>query len=128
MVRVTIPMLIVPMILSALAVWVASILMWNYAPHHRNERRAATSHVMTFLVYLLISFFLAFIAHCTLTVGAETRRIWCVIGAGAGLAHAAGVTPAMWSLTPRSVILKQILDGIVYAIITGAIFVLLWPK
>jgi len=127
--RVTIPMLLLPMIVSAVVVWAASVAMWKFAPHHRNDRRLTPSHVMTFLTYLLISFFLAFIAHCTLRVDAETRQIWCVIGAGAGLAHTTGAIPAgLWSRMPRGAMLKHILDGIFYAVVTGAIFVVLWPR
>ncbi len=184
---VTLTMLWLPILVSAVLVHIASTIFWMLAPHHKNDWRGFTNEpaltdalrasgavpgqymvpwhgnaggmkspefaerlekgpnafitvgpsgpvamgpniAFTFLTFLLVSLVLGFIAHCALTLDAEPRRIWCVIGAAAGLAHTTGAIPnAIWFQTPRSTMAKNVFDGIVYAVITAAVFVWLWP-
>ena len=60
--------------------------------------------------------------------GAVGHNAAIVTGAIAFFAYAGGAIPgAIWMGKPWSSAMKEILDGIIYAVITGATFAWLWP-
>ena len=82
-----------------------------------------------FLFNLVLAFFLAYLAAHTLAPGAPYLQVFRVVGATAFLAHAAGTVPnSIWMGKPWSVTFKEILDGLIYALLTAGAFGWLWPK
>jgi hypothetical protein len=82
-----------------------------------------------FLYNLVLAFFLAYLAAHTLAPGAHYLQVFRVVGAAAFLAHTAGAVPSsIWMGKPWIVTFKEMLDGLIYALLTAGAFGWLWPK
>jgi hypothetical protein len=77
---------------------------------------------------LLVSFVAAYVARHTLQPGADGMLVMQITGtvafAGYSLAH---VADWIWAGQPLSNMLRAVFDGLVYALLTGATFRILWP-
>lgn len=81
-----------------------------------------------FAFCLLVSVVCALLAVHVLGAGVGGERVFHVIGLAAVLAYSFGVIPdAIWWGHPWGSAIKYIIDGIIYAVITGATFAWLWP-
>lgn len=81
-----------------------------------------------FLFCILVSLFCAMIASQTLPIGADRHLVFHTIALAALMGYAFGSFPdAIWWGFRWKVAFKYIIDGILYAIITGFTFVWLWP-
>jgi hypothetical protein len=174
-----------PIIVSAVAVWVASAVAWMALPHHKKDWRPMPDEaaffrafdslkfppgnygfpdckdkakrndpevkrrweagemgllsiwgkmsmgrnmVVTFIVYLAISFFVAYIGAAAVKPGATFSQAFQVLGAAGVLAYAFSHIPgSVWFNHYPRAILMCVLDGIVYGLITGAVFAAMWP-
>ena len=80
-----------------------------------------------FLFCLLVSLFCAFIAFA-LPGGADPHIVFHTTALAALMGYSFGCfTDAIWRSFPWKAAFKYIVDGIIYAIITGFTFVWLWP-
>jgi hypothetical protein len=82
-----------------------------------------------YFVYLLvISTLIGYVAGVTLPTGTPYRDVLRVVWTIGILAYAFGtVSDAIWYGKSWSVVAKFIIDGIIYGLVTGAIFGWLWP-
>ncbi len=82
------------------------------------------------LVYcLVISLFSAYIASVTLPLGTHYLTVFRVVGTVAWLAYsAAHVSAGIWKSQPGSAVIKDVFDGLIYALLTAGTFGWLWPK
>jgi hypothetical protein len=85
--------------------------------------------VLWFIYTILISSFAAYMCYHTLPVSASTRNIIRV----AGLTSFLGYAPALWQMSiwyRRSwgTTIRATIDGALFAAVTAATFVWLWPK
>jgi hypothetical protein len=85
--------------------------------------------VRWFVYLLVVSTIAAFVAGPVLPPASSAGRIFHTVG----LTAFAGYTLALWQLTiwyrrALSITIKSSVDGLVYAAITGGVFVWLWPK
>lgn len=84
--------------------------------------------LLSLIFYLVVSFVVAYVARHTLTFGTDGRTVLRITGTIAIAIYAlAGVPDSIWFWRPWSVTAKNVVDGIVYGLITGVIFMLLWP-
>jgi hypothetical protein len=85
--------------------------------------------VLTFLVYLVVSFLIAYLGTAApLPRGASFGHVFQVLGTAGVLAYTFGGVPSsIWFGAYPRTILMNVIDGIVYGLITGAIFAWLWP-
>ena len=82
-----------------------------------------------FLFSLLVSFFVAYLAAHTVAPGAHYLDVFRVVGVAGFLAYAAGQIPAaIWMGKPWSVAAKEVLDGLIYGLVTAGTFGWLWPR
>ena len=82
-----------------------------------------------FLFTLVVSFFVAYLAAHTLAPGTHYLQVFRVVGTVALLAYAAGSAPnSIWMGKPWSSTFKDMLDGLIYALLTAGTFGWLWPK
>jgi len=82
----------------------------------------------TFVLYLAVNVLIAFLAGAVMPAGAEFHAVFHVTALSAFLAYGlVGVQDSIWFGLPASVAVKHAIDGLVYALITGAIFGWLWP-
>ena len=81
-----------------------------------------------FLYCFLVSFFTAYVARHSLMPGAAGLMVMRITATTAAAAHVLGNMPqSIWGGHPWSHSLKGMADGLVYALITSALFAWLWP-
>lgn len=98
------------------------ILRPNGAP------RIGKSLVLWFVLCLVISFFCALVASVALAAGADGHRVFHVTALVALMAYAAGAFHlGIWWGQPWRAVVKDAVDGLIYAIVTGLVFMWLWP-
>jgi hypothetical protein len=90
---------------------------------------SASTFVQWFVYLLVVSALAALVAGSVLAPGAWSARIFHVVA----LTAFAGYVMALWQLSiwyrrSMSITLKSTVDGLLYAAITGGVFVWLWPK
>ncbi len=84
--------------------------------------------LQSFVFYLVTSFFVAYLATLALEPGAKFSPVFQVTGTAAILGYAFGGIPnAIWFGSHFRPALMDVLDGLCYGLLTGAIFGLLWP-
>ena len=80
-----------------------------------------------FLFCLLVSLFCAFIA-LVLPAGTDRHLVFHTVALAALMGYAFGCfTDGIWRVFPWKAAFKYVVDGFVYAIITGLTFAWLWP-
>jgi hypothetical protein len=101
---------------------------------------------MTFLFYLVTSVVLAYLGwivlphggsvatttadtHISMGLGSSFSHVFRVISTAAVLAYCFASFPNdLWFQKSRRAMLMNLIDGVVFALITGAVFAWLWPK
>jgi hypothetical protein len=84
---------------------------------------------LTFLVYLAVSFFIAYIASAALKPGATFGQAFQVLGSAGVLAYCFSFIPSgIWFGQSNRSLLMGMIDGVAYGLVTGAIFAAMWPK
>lgn len=83
-----------------------------------------------FLFNVLVSIFVAYVAsHALMMPGAEYLRVFQVVGATTFMTYAAGEIPgSIWLGKPWAVTMKDVLDGLIYGLVTAGAFGWLWPR
>ncbi len=77
---------------------------------------------------LLVALCVGYLGAHTLAAGAPFAQVLRVTGTAALLGFALGNVPnAIWWAHPWSSVLKYVIDGAIYAVLTGAVFAWLWP-
>lgn len=82
-----------------------------------------------FLFCLLVAVFSGYVAGATLANGTAAPQVFRVVGTAAFMGFGFGALPmAIWWGQPWKATAKDIIDGLVYGLVTAAIFACLWPK
>jgi hypothetical protein len=82
-----------------------------------------------FLFLLVVSILAALVAQQALGVGAPSHRVFHVIALSSFLAYGLAYWPlSIWYARPWGTTIKATIDGIIYGIVAGLVFVWLWPK
>jgi len=82
-----------------------------------------------FVFILVVSAGVACIASGVLPIGTEYMKVFHTVGLVAFLAYAAGQLPAsIWMGKPWSIAAKEVLDGLIYGLVTAGTFGWLWPR
>ena len=77
---------------------------------------------------LVVALLVAYVSWHALRAGAETMMVFRIAGTTAMMSYILAVVPdSIWFGRPWRNLRMQILDGIVYGLVTGAIFGWLWP-
>ncbi len=78
---------------------------------------------------LVISFFVAYLAAHTMATGTYYLAVFRVVGTAAFLAYGLGtMSNGIWRGAPWSFVIKEVIDGLVYALLTAGTFGWLWPR
>ena len=84
--------------------------------------------VQSFVYYVVIGTFVAYLGWHALGPGAPYLQVFQVVGTGAILAHAGAILPkAIFFSFSWSSAWKEVLDGVVYGLLTAGVFGWLWP-
>lgn len=85
--------------------------------------------ILSFLVYLAVSLFIAYAGAITLPRGTGFATVFRVLGAAGVAAYAFASLPhGIWFGSKPRALLMCMLDGIAYGLATGAVFAALWPS
>lgn len=85
--------------------------------------------VLSFIYYILVGIVVAYIASRTLSMGAEYLAVFRITGTVAWLAYGAAVVQdAIWFGKPWSSTVKQLIDALIYGLLTAGVFGWLWPR
>ena len=96
-----------------------TLSLWDGAPN------MGKNMFCTFLFFLVTSFCLAYLADLTIMPGASFMEVFRLVGTAGILTYSAvGIPNAIWF---NQKMFGNILDGIAYGLITGAIFATGWP-
>jgi len=81
-----------------------------------------------FIYCLVIGLFAGYVGAATLAPGTEYLRVFQVVGTAAFLGYAGGAWQAAiwWGKAPTAA-LKDMLDGLLYGLLTAGVFGWLWP-
>lgn len=78
---------------------------------------------------LILSFFVAYLAAHTVAFGANYRAVFRVVGTAAFLAYGLGqLSNGIWKGQPWSATIKEVVDGLIYGLLTAGTFGWLWPR
>lgn len=84
---------------------------------------------LTFLVFLVVSIGIGYLAASVLTPGADGLKVFQVTCTAGVLAYTfGGISNGIWFGKPSGWVVRDVIDAAVYAIMTGAAFALLWPE
>ncbi len=84
--------------------------------------------ILTSLLYLVVSVFVAYLATIALKQGVDFKSVFRFTGTAAVMAYCLGsVGNTIWFGQPLKPFLNDLADGIVYGLLTGAVFGWLWP-
>jgi len=84
---------------------------------------------MWFAYCLLISVFVAYLTGHTVAPGSPYLAIFRVAGTAAFLAYGIGpLSNAIWKGHPSGMVIKEAIDGLIYALVTASTFSSLWPR
>ena len=78
---------------------------------------------------VIISFFTAYLTGHTVATGANYLVVFRVAGTAAFMAYGLGLlSNGIWKGQPWSMTIKEVIDGLVYGLLTAGTFGWLWPR
>jgi len=84
---------------------------------------------MWFVYCLIISFFVAYLTAHTVAAGVNYLVVFRVAGTAAFLAYGLGqISNGIWKGQPWGMTIKEVVDGLVYGLLTAGTFGWLWPR
>jgi hypothetical protein len=82
-----------------------------------------------FAYCLIIGFFVAYLAAHTVAQGTYYLAVFRVVGTAAFLAYGLGnMSNSIWKGQTWSMTIKEVIDGLIYALLTAGTFGWLWPR
>jgi hypothetical protein len=85
--------------------------------------------IQWFIYQIVVSLFAGYVASATLGPGTAYLKIFQVAGTVAFVAYAsARAQSAIWQGEPWSAVVKDMIDGLIYGLVTAGVFGWLWPK
>ena len=82
-----------------------------------------------FVFHLIVTTLIAHVAASTLPAGAEYLQVFRVTGTVGFLAYAAALAPgAIWHGRPWGPVVKEMMDGLVWGLLTAGVFGWMWPS
>jgi hypothetical protein len=82
-----------------------------------------------FVYLLIVSLFAGYVGSAMLPPGTPYLKVFQVVGTAGFLGYAgARAQSAIWQGYPWAVAIKDIIDGLIYGLVTAGVFGWLWPK
>jgi hypothetical protein len=82
-----------------------------------------------FVYCLIIGFFSAYLTFHTVAAGSNYLVVFRVAGTAAFMTYGLGpLANGIWKGQPWSNVIKEVIDGLIYALLTAGTFGWLWPK
>lgn len=91
-------------------------------------RRMGQNMAMSFVFYLIVSVFVAYVTLQARAAGARFWDVFQVAGAAGIMSYCFGFIPqSIWFYVPLRNTVMCVIDGIVFGLLTATVFGLLWP-
>ena len=85
--------------------------------------------IQWFVFCLVVGFFVAYLAAHTVPAGANYLQVFRVVGTAAFLAYGLGhLSSGIWKGQTWSATIKEVIDGLIYGLLTAGTFGWLWPR
>jgi hypothetical protein len=85
--------------------------------------------VQWFIYQIVVSLFAGYVASAVLPAGTPYLKVFQIVGTVAFVAYAAArAQSAIWQGEPWAATVKDMIDGLIYGLITAGVFGWLWPK
>jgi len=85
--------------------------------------------ILWFVYCLVIGFFVAYVTGRTVAFGSPYPEVFRVAGTVAFMSYGLGhLSNSIWKGQPWSVTIKEVIDGLVYGLLTAGTFGWLWPR
>jgi hypothetical protein len=102
----------------------ALMLVRNPAPFNLGK-----TMTLWFLYIVVISIFVGYVTGLARPLGTRYIEVFRVAGAAAVLAYAfRSITDAIWYGKPWKIVIKEMIDGTIYSLLTAGAFGWLWPR
>jgi len=99
-----------------------SLNMWPAKPN------MGKNMALTFIAFLAVTVLVGYLTGLSRAPGAEFIEVFRVAGAAAIAVYVlGGLSNAIWFGKSTRFIITDMIDGVVYAVVTGAIFGFMWP-
>lgn len=83
---------------------------------------------LSFITTLIVSLLIAYLAGSVLAPGTQYLRVFQVVGTAAVLAYTfGGIMNGIWFGKPAGWVIRDIIDALIYAMLTAGVFAWLWP-
>lgn len=87
------------------------------------------SLISWFLFTVVVALFAGYIGYVTLPMKTHYLMVFRVVGSAAFMAYGLGAIPgAIWMGRPWSAVIKELVDALIYALLTAGTFGWLWPR
>jgi len=84
---------------------------------------------MWFVHCLIIGFFVAYLTYHTVARGENYLVVFRVTGTAAFLGYGLGsISNGIWKGQPWGMVIKEVIDGLIYGLLTAGTFGWLWPR
>lgn len=95
---------------------------------HPGKPDMRKSLALWFFFCVIVALFAGYIASRTLTIGTAPLQVFRIVSTSAFMGFAFGSLPmGIWWGQPWRAVTKDVIDGLIYAAITGVVFLWLWP-
>ena len=85
--------------------------------------------IQWFIYCLVIGFFVAYLTGHTVAQGAHYLAVFRVAGTAAFMSYGLGtLSNGIWKSQPWSMVIKEVIDGFIYGLLTAGTFGWLWPR
>ena len=85
--------------------------------------------IQWFIYCLVIGFFVAYLTGHTVAQGAHYLAVFRVVGTAAFMSYGLGpLSNGIWKGQPWSMVIKEVIDGLIYGLLTAGTFGWLWPR
>jgi hypothetical protein len=82
-----------------------------------------------FMYCVIMSFFVAYLAAHTLSIGVHYLVVFRVVGTAAFIGYGLScLSNGIWKGQPWSNVVKEVVDGLIYGLLTAGVFGWLWPR
>ncbi len=99
-----------------------------HVQHPSTRTSMSKSLTQVFIFYLVLNFFVAYLASATLPAGVDYLKVFQVVGTSAFMAH--GFAHVVWAIffgATWSTTWKHLGDALIYGLLTAGVFGWLWP-
>ncbi|HET7676102.1 MAG TPA: hypothetical protein VFL54_11315 [Gammaproteobacteria bacterium] len=91
------------------------------------EMKMGPNLIQWFIFCLIVSVFCAYVASSVMVAGTPLRQVFRVVATIGFMAYAFAAIPmSIWWGQPWKVTIKDAIDGLIYGLVTGALFAWLW--